>query len=62
MLPILLLALSTSLSGERGDGTALETQGGTQSAGNPKNINGLAIHAQAFLGHVASNQTCNRQW
>ena len=44
-----LLALSTSLSGKRGDGTALETQRGTQSAKDPKNISGLAIHARKGL-------------
>ena len=44
-----LLALSTSPSGKRGDGTAFETQRGTLSAKDHKNINGLAIHAQAFL-------------
>ena len=54
--------LSTSLSGKRGGGTTLEMQRGTQSEKDPKNTNGLAMHAQAFLWHVASNQTCNRQW
>ena len=39
-----LLALSTSLSGERIDDTAFETQRGTQSAKDPKNISGLHMH------------------
>ena len=40
----LILVLSTSPSGKRGDGIALETQRGTQSAKTPKNTKNQACN------------------